>query len=212
MNKINNFLDSSSGKRIVILATAVILILIVFQSIRPAMSKKSEAAKQEQATLVKVADTKREIAALAPQLAKQKASNLSESLNTALPAEVVGDEQFAVLSRLADQTNVEFPTFEPGEPDAEGSAYRTVPANLAIKGSLENCLRFIGGLNSLVTVKGEDQVTAYGPIWAVKQISLAPGESGSDDVSMTLTSGFYIQGTDANKKGSQPSDAQGQVQ
>lgn len=199
ISQISRRLDTPSGRRLVILGTVVILALLFFQSIRPAMSEKSEAAKTRTQVTSKTEDTKKEIAALAPQLEKQKTSNLSASLNAALPATNVADQQLAILSRLADQTNVELPTFEPAEPDGKGTAYQLVPANLAIKGSLENCLRFVGGLNSLVTVKGEDQVRAYGPIWNVSQLALAPG-AGSNDVSMTLTSGYYIEGTDAQKK------------
>lgn len=199
LSQVNRRLDTPGGRRMIVLATALIAALLFFQSIKPAMSEKGEATKAREALSEKTDNTKKEIAALAPQLEKQKTSNLSASLNAALPATNVADQQLEILSRLAEQTNVELPTFEPAEPNEEGTTYQLVPANLAIKGSLENCLRFVSGLNSLVTVKGEDQVSAYGPIWNVSQLSLAPGGS-KNQVSMTLTSGYYIEGSDAQKK------------
>lgn len=199
LSQVRQRVDTPGGRRMLLLVTALIAALLFFQSIKPAMSQKSEASKARQALSKKTETTKKEIAALAPQLEKQKTSNLSASLNTALPATNVADQQLAVLSRLAEQTNVELPTFEPSEPDGVGTTYQVVPANLAIKGSLENCLRFVSGLNSLVTVKGEDQVRAYGPIWNVSQLALAPG-GVKNQVSITLTSGYYIEGTDTQKK------------
>ena len=199
--EINKRIDNKRGRRVIMIATAVIVGLLVFKSIKPTMSQTSAAESKTTSITNTTTSTQAEIATLTPQLEKQKASNLTASLNAALPKFALADKQLTVLTKLADQTSVELPTFEPGQPDAQGSTYQMVPANLAIKGSLENCLRFLGGLNALVSFKGQDKLKAYGPVWQVSQMALAPGENGQ--VSVTLTSGYYIAGAALDKKAAQ---------
>lgn len=192
LQKLVNWLDTQKGRRAVAGITAVLAILILWKGIMPAMSGSKE-AKQEAAKVSQTnQSTKREIATLAPKLNKQKANNLSGALNTALPRTAVADKQLDTLTNLANQTKVKIPTFEPGESDGQGGAYQFVPVNLSVKGSLENCLRFLGGLNSMVKVKGDD-VEAYGPIWQVNQISLSPGGEGNQ-IGLSLAAGYYISG------------------
>jgi len=211
ISKINQRLDTQRGRRILLLGTAIVLALLFFQSIKPTLATKSETSKQNQSMTAQNEETKKEIEVFGPQIERSKASDLTASLNTALPASATADRQLIILSKLADQTNVELPTFEPSQPDGKGTSYQLVPANLAIKGTLENCLRFLGGLKALVTVKGQEQVKAYGPVWTVSQLALAPDQLGGE-VSMNLTSGYYIEGTDTEQKpGSQPADPQGAV-
>lgn len=189
--KLSKALDTQKGRRIVMAVTAVVALLVLWKGVKPAMdgakSARSEAAQVTETNQT----TEREIATLTPKLANQKANDISGALNTALPPKAVADKQLATLNSLANQTRVDIPTFEPGEPDGQGSSYQFVPVNLSIKGSLENCLRFLGGLNSMVKVKG-DSVDAYGPIWQINQLSLAPGQG--DEISLSLAAGYYIAG------------------
>jgi Tfp pilus assembly protein PilO len=184
-------LETRNGRRIVIAITVIVAALMIFKSIMPAMSATSSAEKEQASVVSETNTTQQNISTLEPQLKLQKASNLTASLRVALPKEAVADQQLSLLTKLAKQTGVEMPTFEPGDPDGQGTSYQLVPVNLAIKGSLTNCLRFINGMRSLVRVTEKD-VKAYGPIWQVNQLSLSPAEGG--DATITLNAGFYIAG------------------
>lgn len=189
--KLSKAIDTPKGRRVVIAVTVLLALLLVLRSIKPAMDgSKADQQKSEQISQ-KNQTTEREIATLTPRLNQQKANNLSGALNTALPKAAVADQQLQVLTRLADQTNVKIPTFEPGEASGEGGSYQFVPVNLSVQGSLENSLRFLGGMRNMVKVKG-DKLVAYGPIWQINQISLSPGEG--NQVSLTLAAGYYISG------------------
>ena len=190
-------LETRNGRRIVIAITVIVAALMIFKSIMPTRSATSSAEKEQASVVSETSTTQKDISTLEPQLKLQKASNLTASLRVALPKEAVADQQLSLLTKLAKQTGVEMPTFEPGDPDGQGTSYQLVPVNLAIKGSLTNCLRFINGMRSLVRVTEKD-VKAYGPIWQVNQLSLAPAEAG--DATITLNAGFYIAGVKETPK------------
>jgi Tfp pilus assembly protein PilO len=190
-------LETRNGRRIVIAITVIVAALMIFKSIMPTRSATSSAEKEQASVMSETNTTQQNISTLEPQLKLQKASNLTASLRVALPKEAVADQQLSLLTKLAKQTGVEMPTFEPGDPDGQGTSYQLVPVNLAIKGSLTNCLRFISGMRSLVRVTEKD-VKAYGPIWQVNQLSLSPAEGG--DATITLNAGFYIAGVKETPK------------
>lgn len=197
-------IDNKQGRQILVIVAVLVAAFFGWTSLKPSYEAANLAKQEAASTRTAAQDLQKEYNTLLPQLQNNKASDISNALNTAMPTQVDNVNVDKVLNNLATQTGVQINTFSPGQV-TEGSSYQTLPISLTLSGSYINCLRFLGGLQSMVQIKGDKAPKAYGPIWAVTAVSLSSVDAASS--TMNLSTNMYLtpsksSGSDKNKSSS----------
>jgi len=187
LDKLISWLESTQARRLILALCVVIAAGAYFLVVRPIQADTTKYDEQATTVASKTATTTAELEALHRQL-DRGGSDISKQLARALPTDLPADQQLELLSRLSNATGAPLPNFEPATPTVVGD-YQRLPLNLTSQCSLEACLRLLGGLNGMVSLKG-DKLTAVGPIWWVDQLTLSAGAEGK--MSLGLTSGMYL--------------------
>lgn len=186
--------------RISLLAAVLVVAGIGFFVARPAHNQigvlRAQVAQQRQ----KSASLQASLPGLRQQLAQAKRDHghphrpsksghsLAQALAIAFPHTVAFDRELTRLYRLAKVTNVNLTSYQPQAAVASGS-FTSFPVTMAVSGSFGDCLRFLGGLQHMVTITSGPVVHSVGPIWSVRGLTI--NTAGKGNVQMTLTAAVY---------------------
>lgn len=188
--KVAKVLNSTRAQQIMMVLILAGIATIALLVVKPTLDYRKETQAKTEQAIAETASKQQELNVLQQQLRENKKNNPARELATALPKRVRNEVILRTLTRLSERTGVQFREFEAAEPSAStGSGFRRMPINVPITCRVENCLRFLGGLQGMARMKGE-RLDARGPIWFVDQITAAPADDSK--LSMTLTSGMYL--------------------
>jgi len=99
------------------------------------------------------------------------------------------------LSRIAEETGIEFQSVTPAASEVVGG-FQTVPITLAFDGNFYELSDFLFRLRTLVGVRA-GELRAAGRLFAVESISFAESPKGFPELVATLSVVAYVYGTDA---------------
>jgi Tfp pilus assembly protein PilO len=191
-DSLSNFLkklDTKQGRQIVVILTVLLAAYMGYSSLKPSYDAANQAKSQAASTRTATEELQKEYNTLIPQLQNSKASDISSALNIAMPTQVDNVNVDKLLSNLATQTGVQINTFTPGQV-SEGTVYQTLPVTLTISGSYANCIRFMNGMQNMVSIKGNSAPKAVGPIWAITSVSLTAVDASNTN--MNLAANMYL--------------------
>lgn len=115
-------------------------------------------------------------------------------LATAMPADADMPGLLLELSRLAEETGIEFNSITPQESTA-ATGYQLLPVQVVFDGNFYELSDFLFRLRTLVGVRG-GVLHAGGRLYSVKSLSFAEGTKGFPNLTATLTVNAYVFGTD----------------
>lgn len=188
--KVAKALNSTRAQQVMLVLILAGILVTALLVVKPTMDYRDETKAKTEQTIAETASKQQELNVLQQQLRENKKNNPARELATALPKRVRNEVILRTLTRLSERTGVQFRDFEAAEPPAStGSGFRRMPINIPITCRVENCLRFLGGLQGMARIKDE-RLDARGPIWFVDQITAAPVDDSK--LTMTLTSGMYL--------------------
>ena len=99
------------------------------------------------------------------------------------------------LSRIAEETGIEFQSVTPAASEVVGG-FQNVPITLAFDGNFYELSDFLFRLRTLVGVRA-GELRAAGRLFAVESISFAESPKGFPELVATLSVVAYVYGTDA---------------
>ena len=100
------------------------------------------------------------------------------------------------LSRIAEETGIQFESITPGEAVVEGT-FQKVPISLAFDGNFYELSDFLFRLRTLVSVRS-GELRASGRLFAVETISFEESPSGFPEIAAGLTVAAYVYGTEVS--------------
>ena len=115
-------------------------------------------------------------------------------LATAMPAVPDMAGILLELSRIAEETGIEFESITPGEAVVSGT-FQKVPISLAFDGNFYELSDFLFRLRTLVSVRG-GELRASGRLFAVETISFEESPNGFPEIAAGLTVDAYVYGTE----------------
>ena len=98
------------------------------------------------------------------------------------------------LSRVAEDTGIQFESITPGESVVVGT-FQKVPIDLAFDGNFYELSDFLFRLRTLVGVRG-GALQASGRLFAVETIAFDESPNGFPDIAAVLTVAAYVYGTE----------------
>lgn len=116
-------------------------------------------------------------------------------LRKAMPDEMDMPGILLELSRIAQDTGIDFQSITPGAATVL-TGYQVVPVDLVFQGNFYDLADFVYRLRNLVVVKG-GQLGATGRLFSVDSFQLAEGEDKFPQVQATLTVDAYVYGSGA---------------
>jgi type IV pilus assembly PilO-like protein len=152
---------------------------------------------------------KDEVAALQVTVASARLAAMPQKNDDAQPVEVADIFRLAKampsgpdmpgilleLSRIAEETGIEFQSVTPAASEVVGGCQK-VPISLAFDGNFYELSDFLFRLRTLVGVRG-GELRAAGRLFAVESISFAESTKGFPELGATLSVVAYVYGTDA---------------
>lgn len=99
------------------------------------------------------------------------------------------------LSRVADETGIEFKSITPAPPQA-GTGYQRVPISLVFDGNFYELSDLLFRLRTLVSVRS-GELHASGRLFSIETLDFAESADGFPEITATLTVTAYVYGTDA---------------
>ena len=123
-------------------------------------------------------------------------------LATAMPAVPDMAGILLELSRIADETGIEFESITPGEAVVSGT-FQKVPISLAFDGNFYELSDFLFRLRTLVSVRG-GELRAAGRLFAVETIAFEESPSGFPQIAAGLTVDAYVYGTEVPASAATP--------
>jgi Tfp pilus assembly protein PilO len=159
--------------------------------------KRAEAGdlKKEVATMRVNVETARAAAAAATNTDDAQPIAVADifRLATAMPAVPDMAGILLELSRIAEETGIEFESITPGESVVEGT-FQKVPISVAFDGNFYELSDFLYRLRSLVSVRG-GQLQASGRLFTVNSINFVESEREFPNIKATLSVNAYVYGT-----------------
>ncbi len=123
-------------------------------------------------------------------------------LATAMPATPDMAGILLELSRIAEETGIQFESITPGEAVVEGT-FQKVPISLAFDGNFYELSDFLFRLRTLVSVRS-GELRASGRLFAVETISFEESPSGFPEIAAGLTVAAYVYGTEVSAGAATP--------
>ena len=204
---LNDFLkklDTKQGRQIIVILAVLIAAYMGYSSLKPSYDATNQAKAEAASTRTNTAELQKEYNTLLPQLQNSKASDISSALDMAMPTQIDNVNLDKLLNNLATQTGVQINTFTPGQP-TEGTTYQTLPVTLTVSGTYTNCLRFMNGMQSMTSVKGNNAPKSVGPIWSITSIGLTATDASNTN--MNLAANMYLTPSASNTKSGSTSGA-----
>jgi hypothetical protein len=168
--------------------------------------KRAEAGdlKKEVATMSVNVETARAAAAAATNTDDAQPIAVADifRLATAMPAVPDMAGILLELSRIAEETGIEFESITPGESVVEGT-FQKVPISVAFDGNFYELSDFLFRLRTLVSVRG-GELRATGRLFAVETIAFEESPSGFPQIAAGLTVTAYVYGTDVPASAATP--------
>jgi type IV pilus assembly protein PilO len=177
------------------LLTAAVLLVLVGGWFLVLQPKRSEATRvQKQIDDVEAQIQATEASLSHPQGAVAPAIRVADlfRLSRAMPDQADIPGILLQLSRVADETGVEFESITPHDPSPLGS-YERVPIDLVFEGRFYDLSDFLYRLRNLVSVR-QGVLNATGRLFSVDAISFDQGALQFPHVKATLTISAYVFG------------------
>jgi Tfp pilus assembly protein PilO len=108
------------------------------------------------------------------------------------------------LSRLADESGIEFQSITPEASTAEGS-FQRIPISLAFDGNFYELSDFLFRLRTLVAVRS-NELHASGRLFSVSTLGFQESPSGFPDLAATVTVDAFVYGTDTPANTTAPAE------
>jgi hypothetical protein len=179
--------------KVVIAATAGILLLAVLGYLVVVGPKRSRAKELEQS----VESTRIELAQARVDAARAKAAppvpvaDLAR-LTKAMPNQTDMPGLLLDLSRVARESGVSFDSITPAEPVA-GSGYQKVPVSLVFQGNFYELSDFLYRLRNLVQVR-ENGLRVDGRLFSIEGIDFTQGSEQFPQLQATLNASAFVYG------------------
>jgi hypothetical protein len=116
-------------------------------------------------------------------------------LSTAMPSVPDMPGILLELSRIAQETGIEFNSITPGVSEVVG-AYQRVPISVGFDGNFYELSDFLFRLRTLVAVR-RSELQATGRLYSVGGLDFSESPDGFPDIIATLTINAYVYGGDA---------------
>ena len=194
-----------SPRTLYVLVGGALLLYFLFGWFMLVGPKRSEAAKlKEEATTVETVLASARAASARDDDAQPIAVADIFRLATAMPSVPDMPGILLELSRIAQETGIEFNSITPQASTVTGS-FQTVPIGVTFDGNFYELSDFLFRLRTLVGVR-RSELQATGRLFAVDAIDFAESPDGFPEISANLTIDAYVYGTAAPASQLPPAD------